>query len=107
MKIRCLAVLLCAITCAAQSRDAEFAKLASRFFDEVVFRYDPVAGTSAGYHQYDKLLAPETSSEIKTQIAALHSWKRDVQSFSPGDLSVAVTLDRDLVLSQIRGQLNF
>ena len=45
------------LACAAQTRDAAFAKLADRYFDEVVFRYDPVQGTQAGFHQYDAAAA--------------------------------------------------
>ncbi len=48
--------LLLAGVCLAQDRDREFARLADRFFDEVVFTYDPVQGTQAGFHQYDSEL---------------------------------------------------
>ena len=36
--------------CFGQARDAEFNKLADRFFDELAFRFNPVAGTAAGFH---------------------------------------------------------
>ena len=48
----------------AQNRDAEFARLADRYFDEVVFRFDPVEGTAAGFHQYDALLPSGSKAEI-------------------------------------------
>jgi predicted double-glycine peptidase len=35
----------------AQNRDAEFARLADRYFDQVMFRFDPVDSTAAGFHQ--------------------------------------------------------
>jgi uncharacterized protein (DUF885 family) len=97
--------MLAAMGCLGQTRDADFAKLAGRFFDEVVFRYDPVSGTSAGYHQYDKLLSSGTRAEIAAETAALHQWERDVQAFDPKGLSPGAAMDRDLVLSQIRSQL--
>jgi uncharacterized protein (DUF885 family) len=96
---------LAAMACFGQTRDADFAKLAGRFFDEVVFRYDPVSGTAAGYHQYDRLLPSGTRAEIAAQTEALHKWEHDVQAFDPKELSSGAAMDRDLVLSQIRSQL--
>ena len=46
MKFLPLIVALAAV-CSAQSRDAEFNRLADRFFDEVVFQYDPGQATQA------------------------------------------------------------
>ena len=54
--LRSLLMGLAAAVCLAQSRDAEFAKLADRYFDEVLFRYDPSQATQAGFHQYDNQL---------------------------------------------------
>jgi uncharacterized protein (DUF885 family) len=98
-------LLAIAGVCAAQNRDAEFAKLADRYFDELVFRYDPVSGTSAGFHQYDALLPTDSRAEIQAQIAALHQWLGDVEKFDPRGLSPWVTADRALVLSAIHSQL--
>ena len=98
-------MVLCAAVCFGQNRDADLAKLAGRFFDEVVFRYDPVSGTAAGYHQYDKLLATESRTEINAEIAVLHQWERQMQAFDAKGLSPGAALDLDLVLSQIRSAL--
>ena len=57
-----------AAVCLGQSRDAEFGKLADRYYDELVFRFDPVQGTSAGFHQYDPLLPSGSRAEIELQI---------------------------------------
>jgi len=89
---------LLAAACLAQSRDADFARLADRYFDEVVFKYDPAQATQAGFHQYDAQLPTGARSEIEAQVAALKSFETDVQGFGPSP-------DRDLVLSQIRGSL--
>jgi hypothetical protein len=90
----------------AQNRDAEFGKLADRYFDEVVFRFDPVQATSAGFHQpYDWLLPSGSRSEIDAHIAALHQWERTVESFDPRGLSPWVSSDREQVLASIRSQL--
>ena len=97
--------LVLASAALGQTKDAEFAKLADRYFDEVVFRFDPVQGTAAGFHQYDKLLATRSRSEIQAEIAALKSFEGEVQRFDARGLSLSAAADRELVLGQIRGQL--
>ncbi len=100
-------VLILALAAAAfgQNRDAEFNQLADRFFDEAMLRFDPVAGTAWGFHQYDNQLSSESSAEIQAQIAALHKFEGEVQSFDPRELSPFVTSDRELMLAQIHGSL--
>ena len=98
-------LLLLAGVCAAQERDREFARLADRFFDEVMFAYDPVQGTQAGFHQYDVKLPSGSRSEIDAQTAALHKFEQEVAGFEPRGLSAGATADRELLLAQIRGQL--
>ncbi|HEV3197844.1 MAG TPA: DUF885 domain-containing protein [Bryobacteraceae bacterium] len=106
MKLSVIPFIL-ALACSglAQSRDAEFDKLAGKYFDEVVFRYDPVQGTAAGFHQYDTQLPDGARAEIQAQIAALKQFESQVQRFDPGGLSPSVAADRELVLAQIRGSL--
>ena len=91
--------------CFSQNRDTEFNKLADRYFDEVLFRYDPVQGTSAGFHEYDPLLPSGSRSEIEGEVAALKKWESTVRAFEPRGLSPGVASDRELVLSQIQSQL--
>jgi uncharacterized protein (DUF885 family) len=106
MKVsRIVWLFLLAGVCLAQKRDVEFASLADRFFDEVVFKYDPVQGTQAGFHQYDAMLGSGSRADIDSQTAALHQFEREVESFGAGGLSAGVAADRELVLAQIRGQL--
>ncbi|MBV8732603.1 MAG: DUF885 domain-containing protein [Acidobacteriia bacterium] len=92
-------------TSAAQNRDAEFGKLADQYFNELVFHFDPVAGTSAGFHQYDSLLPSSSRAEIEAQIAALHKWQAEVEGFDARGLSPWISADRDLMLANIRGSL--
>ncbi len=94
-----------AAACFAQNRDAEFSRLADRFFDELVFRFDPVQGTYAGFHQYDALLPTGSRAEVDSQIAALKKWEMDVRNFDPRGLSAGAAADRELVLAQIQSQL--
>src|SRR5205085_10887476 len=89
----------------AQNRDADFDKLADRFFEEAVFKFDPVQGTQSGFHQYDALLPTGSRAEIDAQIAALKKFEAEVQRFDPNALTPPIGADRDLVLAQIRGQL--
>jgi uncharacterized protein (DUF885 family) len=96
---------LLACACFAQGRDNEFDKLADRYFTEVVFRFDPAQATAAGFHQYDTQLPTGSRAEVDSQIAALGQFEREVVSFDPHGLSRLRAADRELVLSQIRGQL--
>ncbi|MCX6627997.1 MAG: DUF885 family protein, partial [Candidatus Solibacter sp.] len=106
MKVsRIVLIFLLAGVCLAEKRDREFNKLADRIFDEVVFRYDPVLGTQAGFHQYDALLGSGSRAEIEAQTAALHKFEQEVESFDARGLSPVSAADRELMLAQIRGQL--
>jgi uncharacterized protein (DUF885 family) len=89
----------------AQSRDAEFERLADRYFNEMVFHFDPAQATAAGFHQYDAQLASGSRAEVQAQVAALHKFETEVAAFDPKSLSPVTADDRDLVLSQIRGSL--
>ena len=106
MRISYIALLLgSAAACLAQSRDAMFDKLADRYYNELVFRYAPEAGTQAGFHQYDALLASGARSEIQAEIAALRGFETEVAGFDARGLSAFVAADRELLLSLIRGQI--
>ncbi len=98
-------LLLLPVLCGAQSRDDAFARLADRYFDEAVFRYDPVQGTASGFHQYDRQLPAMSKTEIQSDIAALRRFEGEVERFDPRGLSPGAAADRELVLSQIRGAL--
>ena len=89
----------------AQNRDAEFNRLADRYFDELVFKYDPVQATSQGFHQYDALMPSGSRAEVEAQIAELHKWEGQVRSFGSKGLSPAAAADWELELSAIQSQL--
>ena len=89
----------------AQNRDAEFNRLADRFFDEAVLPFDPVQATAWGFHQYDNQLASASRAEIQAHIDALHKFESEVRNFDPRGLSPFIANDRELVLAQIRGTL--
>ena len=103
--MRVFLVLFVAAASFAQTRDEAFANLANRYFEEVVFRFDPVQGTAAGFHQYDTQLPSGSKTEVQQQIAALRKFESEVASFDPRGLSPTAAADHDLVLAQIRGGL--
>src|SRR5437764_14739390 len=98
-------VCVLSAACFGQSRDAEFGKLADRYFSEAVYAFDPASGTAAGFHQYDKLLPSGSRAEVQQQIATLKNFLSEVQGFDAKGLSATVAADRELVLSQIEGTL--
>jgi len=102
---RICVIFALAAVCLAQNRDAEFGRLADRYFDELVFRFDPAQGTYAGFHQYDTSLSSGSRAEIDSQIAALKKFEPEVRNLDPRGLSANVAADRELVLAQIEGQL--
>ena len=103
--MRVLFALLLTACCFAQKRDAEFAKLADRYFDEAYFQFDPVSATQAGFHQYDALLPDGSRAEIDRQVAVLHKLLPEVEAFGTQGLSPSAAADRELVLSSIHSQL--
>ncbi len=105
MHFRTALLLLPIAMCFAQNRDADFGKLADRYFEEAVFRFDPVQATYAGFHQYDAQLPAGSRAEIQAQVAALRKFEAEVQSFDARGLSAPIAADRELVLSQIRSTL--
>jgi uncharacterized protein (DUF885 family) len=102
---RFVTLVLLAAECFAQKRDAAFNQLADRFFTDAYFKFDPVSGTAAGFHQYDPLLPSLSRSEIDTSITAWKKFEGEVSAFDIQGLSPAVVNDRELLLAQIRSQL--
>src|SRR5271154_1856657 len=103
MRFVCLLVFSAAAF--AQTRDGDFNRLADRFFDEAVLRFDPVQATAWGFHQYDAQLSSLAKTEIQAQIQALRKFESEIQNFDAKGLSPFVAADRELVLAQIRGSL--
>ena len=99
---RILLIFAWAGTIAAQNGDAQFIRLADRFFDEVLFRYDPAQATAQGFHQYDGQLPSGSRAEIQGQVAALKKWEAEVRNFDERSLSAFMAADRQLLLSEIQ-----
>jgi hypothetical protein len=107
-----IAVLGMACLACAQGKaqpPAGFSKLADRYFDEYYFKYNPSAGTSAGFHQYDDQLEDYSRASIDKQIAVLKKFKAEFASHAlpakATDAEVAEWIDLNLVINDINGHL--
>ncbi len=69
-----------------------------RFFDDVYFKYNPTAGTSIGFHQYDARLEDYSKAAVESQRKALHMAEREFAALPAHP-------DRDLILNSIRASL--
>jgi uncharacterized protein (DUF885 family) len=68
------------------------------FFDELYFKFNPTAGTAAGFHQYDAQLEDYSKAALDANIKALHRAEREFAAL-PADP------DRDLILNYVRATL--
>jgi uncharacterized protein (DUF885 family) len=96
-----IVVFMAAGMAQAQSWDA----LVDRFFDQADFRFNPSAGTAAGFHQYDAQLEDFSAASIQRQMATLHQYEHEVGKFPAAQLTPEQSADRDLVLGNIRSWL--
>ena len=79
--------------------------LSEQYFDQVYFKYQPTAGTLAGFHQYDTQLEDYSRTGIDAQIAALKGFETRFSKIAPADLDVTSHSDLELLQSNIRGIL--
>jgi hypothetical protein len=89
-------VLLCATVCLAA--DSNLDRVADRYFDEYLFRFNPTQGTSAGFHQYDTQVEDLSKTAIQDRIRTLHRFQIEFSK-------LASTPDRDLLLANIQSAL--
>ncbi len=88
---------------------ASFTATADRYFDEYYFKYNPSAGTAAGFHQYDDQLEDYSRASIDKQIALLKKFKTEFTArplpVKATDAEVAEWIDLNLVINDINGHL--
>ncbi len=94
--MRCLLLFCAVVPLFAQT--SALGQLADRFFDEYLFRFNPTQATAVGFHQYDSKLEDYSKAAIQSRIQTLHR-------FEPEFAKLPESPDRDLILSNIRGQL--
>jgi uncharacterized protein (DUF885 family) len=79
--------------------------LADEYFDQIEFKYQPTAGTAAGFHQYDAQLEDYSRRGVDAETAAKRAFEQRVESFDPKPLDPTRAADRELLLSSLRGDL--
>ncbi len=93
----------------AQKEDwkQQFQTASDEYFDQVYFPYQPSAGTSVGYHQYDAQLENYSRENLDAEIAALHSFEQRIEAIHPvaAAADFVPRSDREIVLGNIRSQL--
>jgi uncharacterized protein (DUF885 family) len=78
--------------------------IVDKYFDDF-FKFNPTAGTSAGFHQYDAHLEDYSRAEVQRTIASLHAWEKRIEAFDPKNLDETNAADHELLLSNIRSTL--
>jgi uncharacterized protein (DUF885 family) len=107
------AVLLAALVVQAQhsampdsaNNDKVFNSLADQYFDKYYFKFNPSAGTAAGFHQYDTQLEDNSKASLDQQITTLKNFQKVIAKFDPLQLSAATRVDHTLVLNDIKARL--
>lgn len=82
-----------------------FASLSELYFSDVFFRFNPTAGTSAGFHQYDTQLEDYSAASVAREVTALHTSEQKISAIDPTALDAPVAADREILLNSIRSQL--
>jgi uncharacterized protein (DUF885 family) len=93
------------LTGMAHAQENNWDALVDRFFDQAQFRFNPTAGTAAGFHQFDATLENFSQDSIQQHIAILRQYEREVQNFPAARLTPEQSADRELVLGTIRSSL--
>lgn len=83
----------------------KFSSLSEQYFSDVFFRFNPTAGSSAGFHQYDMELEDYSAANTQHEIAALHTYESRISAIDPTALDASIAADREILLNSIRSQL--
>ncbi|HKV46697.1 MAG TPA: DUF885 domain-containing protein [Candidatus Acidoferrales bacterium] len=79
--------------------------LASAYFSQVYFVFNPTSGSYAGLHQYDRMLEDYSRAGIDRKVEAYKRFEKRVDEFNAAGLSQEEVADREIVLSNIKGTL--
>lgn len=87
--------------------DKAFTQLADQYFDEYYFKFNPSAGTAAGFHQYDNQLEDYSRASLNQQIALLKKFKAEFAGrFSTGQAGLHPGDPAWVDLNLVRGDIN-
>ena len=93
-----------AATAGADNSLAAWNALVDRYFDDY-FAFNPTAGTSAGFHEYDSRVEDYSGGAVEREIAAMHAWEARVEAFDSKGLDETTAADHELLLATIRSTL--
>jgi hypothetical protein len=85
--------------------DKVFNSLADQYFDKYYFKFNPSAGTAAGFHQYDTQLEDYSKASLDQQVTTLKNFQKVIGKIEPQQLSAATRVDHMLVLDDINARL--
>src|SRR5215471_19008374 len=87
------------------SQDQAFTALADQYFDQFYFKFNPSAGTAAGFHQYDNLLEDYSRASINEQVRLLKDLRSRAGKINAVQPSPAAAIDRGLLIDDISSRL--
>jgi uncharacterized protein (DUF885 family) len=92
---------------ASQRADAtaRWNALGNDYIDQILFRFNPSQGTTAGLHQFDSQLEDYSRANIDKQVGALQEFEKRVVAFDASALSPTDAADREMLLGAIRSSL--
>ena len=97
--------LVSGVTVGRADATARWNVLVDDYLDQILFRFNPSYGTSAGLHQYDSQLDDYSRANIDKEIAALQQFEQRVVSFDASALSPTDAADHEMLLGAIRSSL--
>ena len=100
-----LSFLLSGVSVERSDANARWNVLVDDYLDQILFRFNPSEGTSAGLHQYDSQLEDYSRANIDKEVAALQQFEQRVASFEAYTMSSTDAADRDMLLGSIRSTL--
>ncbi len=81
-----------------------FTALTNQYFDQY-FHFNPTAGTSAGFHQYDTQLEDYSAAAVAAQQKFLHTFDTRLAAIDPTALDEADAADLLILRNNIKSQL--
>jgi uncharacterized protein (DUF885 family) len=100
-----LSFLLSGVSVERSDANARWNVLVDDYLDQILFRFNPSEGTSAGLHQYDSQLEDYSRANIDKEVAALQQFEQRVVSFDSSTLPPPDAADREMLLGSIRSTL--
>jgi len=88
----------------AAASDAEFTKLADEFLAGY-FAWRPLAGTTAGLHEYDGKITDYNRASIESELARLRQFEGRISALKPASLGAEARFDWQVLLAGVRGEL--